>query len=108
MWNRVGAPCSACIEAQEIHGFGDGGQACECEFEYRPAPKVEADVNYILDDEVTWKRGHKPVSVDWNLAVVESINYEDEVAEVAVLDGASPYYETLKTEHVWTGALCKA
>lgn len=107
MWKRISPLCSACRDAIEIHGGGHGGHACECEFEYRPNPKPNAAINYDLDDEVTWKRGHKPITVDWDKAVVEGINYADEIAEVAVLDGSSPYSETMRTEQIWVGALCK-
>jgi len=30
---RISLLCSACIEAKEIHGFGDGGHACTCQYE---------------------------------------------------------------------------
>jgi len=90
-------------------GFDSGGgHACECEFEYRPDPKPTTPaINYDLDDVVTWKHGHKPVTVDWDRAIVDSINYADKVAEVCVLDGPNPYTETMKVEHVWIGALYK-
>jgi len=108
MWKRTSPLCSACIEAIELHGGGHGGHACECEYEYRPNPKpTKTPMNYGLEDVVTWKQGHKPTSVDWDTAVVEGINYADEIAEVCVLDGPRPYTETIKTEHIWIGALYK-
>jgi hypothetical protein len=93
----------------EKTGFDSGGgHACECEFEYRPDPKPTTPaINYDIDDLVTWKRSHKPTSVDWDTAVVDAINYVDGIAEVCVLDGSNPYTETMKTEHVWVGALYK-
>jgi hypothetical protein len=65
------------------------------------------DINFDLNDIVAWKRGHKPVLVDWDTAVVDAINYADGIAEVTVLEGSNPYTETMKTEHVWVGALYK-
>jgi hypothetical protein len=32
MKKRIGPLCSACIEAKEVHGFGDGGHACTCDY----------------------------------------------------------------------------
>ena len=108
MWKLISPLCSACIETKEIYGGGDGGDACECEYEYRPDPKpTTTAITYGLDDVVMWKRGHKPTSVDWDRAVVDAINYADEIAEVCVLDGPNPYTETMKTEHIWIGALYK-
>ena len=66
------------------------------------------DIDFDLNDTVTWKHGHRPLGIDWETAIVQGINYADGIAEVAVQDGSRPYELTFETEQIWVGALYKA
>lgn len=102
MWKRTSPLCSACIEAKEMYGHGDGGHACECEFDLVPDPQPNRSIDVDLGDTVTWKPGLRPTDAPFDVGVVNAINYADNAAHVGVYD------ETLgdvREEVVFAGAL---
>ena len=104
MWKRTSPLCSACIETKEMYGHGDGGHACECEFDLVPDPQPSRSIDVELGDTVTWKPELKPTNAPFDVGVVNAIIYADNAAYVEVYDEEQAL---VREEVVFAGALMR-